>query len=81
MNDIRKLLKPCPFCGRALDNVTTKYEYGVCVNLQASCSCGADVDIRVDVNAYYSDGTPWRFGDSAIDIWNTRKVKEDEHDG
>lgn len=62
-------LKPCPFCGREIEDYSIKIEKGMTDELNISCFCGADFCIR---------GTK-TYGDnkriyitSAIDVWNRR---------
>jgi hypothetical protein len=43
--------------------------------LTVYCACGAEIKITSD-DAYYADGTTYRFLPTAIDIWNTRNGKK-----
>lgn len=69
-------LIPCPFCGRKITRHTRSYsDDGWCSELTVYCACGAEVKITSD-DAYYADGTTYRFLPTAIDIWNTRNGKK-----
>lgn len=69
-------LKPCPFCGRPVNRHIREYDSdGWCNKVTVYCNCGATIEINAQ-STFYSDGVPFRFGDTAIDIWNTRKEQE-----
>lgn len=65
------MLRPCPFCGRPVTRHTRDYNNdGWCREIVVYCDCGAEIKISAD--AFYADGTPFRFLPTAIDKWNTR---------
>lgn len=63
-------LKPCPFCGGAIDEYNLEVEYGLVARLNVRCgSCGVDFEIRSSKT--YSDNRRI-YIKSAVDIWNRR---------
>jgi len=73
--DINLYLKPCPFCGRDLEDVSFKYNpYAEIVeSLDATCHrCG----IHFSIDEIHKTLHGWNGPDDAVDIWN-RRVKEE----
>ena len=75
----RKLvnMRACPFCGRQIKRYSMEMEYGWITKIVANCECGVYFEVNADEKVY-ADGTPWRFGMTALDKWNTRKETDDE---
>lgn len=70
---LQDILKPCPFCGSKVKRHIIEHDSaGWCSRLVVYCECGATIEIEAD-GTFYSDGVPYRFGETAIDKWNNRK--------
>lgn len=68
-------LKPCPFCGGAVENYDLDIIEGIPVEMEVRCSCG--VTIKCKAELFYANSlnngesiyTPYG---TAFDIWNRR---------
>lgn len=76
MKEMNLKVKPCPFCGREVKNITSGISpYGVEV-LHIKCECGAEVDFKGD-GYFYENEIRRRSGKDALEKWNTRAGDEE----
>ena len=68
-------LKPCPFCGRPVDNYDIEFNGGVPEKITIRCNCGFEITCNADVVYFHlSDGTTETYAPrgNAFDMWNRR---------
>ena len=74
VNGIKEKLKPCPFCGSEVEDVTVKIANGTIEELKLYCRrCSAEFTIRASDLREWGTGKPLS---SAIDTWNRRSNDE-----
>ena len=75
-DDIRGKMKPCPFCGRNVEDGTYIETYieklGYYVSeLTVTCVCGATITIEAE-SVVKMDELPFRIQEDAVEKWNRR---------
>lgn len=76
-------LKPCPFCGREIDDYETWFGVGKgMTHLTVRCECGVEVEVESCGVEVFSHFDSIFVGDTALDIWNRRTAggEDDETD-
>ena len=68
---IEEILKPCPFCGKEVGDVSIECDSLGASILEVRCRCGADVTIEAD-DVLCSAVARFRPGLNAIEKWNRR---------
>ena len=71
--DIKELLKPCPFCGRAVEIVEIKFSVFGIKSLTVDCYCGMHFEIESD-DVFKVGGKMKILGLTADQKWNRRAV-------
>lgn len=70
--DYRDLMKPCPFCGRKVENVSIDMDGSGILRIDVDCSCGASIHIEADDVISDWEGNRFQFGKNAFEKWNER---------
>ena len=78
-DDIRGKMKPCPFCGRKVEDGTYIEKYGFIgyyvSELTVTCVCGATITIEAG-DVVKMDQLPLKIEEDAVDKWNRRAEKK-----
>lgn len=72
---IYEILKPCPFCGQEIRDVSIETDCLGASKLNILCNCGADITIEADA-VFRSNFDRFRPGLDAVSKWNRRDGKE-----
>lgn len=64
-------LKPCPFCGAEVRDVSFETDELGVSRLMIRCLCGANITIEAD-DIFYSNADRLRPGLNAVEKWNRR---------
>ena len=68
---INEILRPCPFCGAEVRDVSFEADGLGISRLMIRCFCGADITIEAD-DVFYSNMDRFRPGLNAVEKWNRR---------
>ncbi len=75
-------MKPCPFCGRAIDTDTSRIEINLdrdtMMKMRFTCLCGITFEIEDDELYYDNRGMSHQLGRTVFDKWNARVEPQTE---